>query len=100
VRAIIARGVKERDESAVAYAEAGRDDLAAVEIAQRAVLAAYLPEPLTDDEVVGIVEQVIAEHGFEGRSDMGPAMKAVRAVIAGRADGKVVAAAVTAALSS
>lgn len=85
---ILAREVKKRDEAAEAFAAAGRDDRAAQERAERDVLSAYLPAPLADDELTALVEEVLAGGGFTGAGAMGPAMKAVTAAVAGRADGK------------
>ena len=87
---ILAREVKRREEAAEAFQAAGRTDRAERELAERDVLAAYLPAPLGDDELVALVDQVLADGGFSGQAAMGPAMKAVTAAVAGRADGKKV----------
>lgn len=87
---VLGREVKRRDEAAEAFRGADRPDRADREQAERDVLAAYLPAALSPEEVEAIVTEVLAEGGFSGMGDMGPAMKAVTAKIAGRADGKVV----------
>lgn len=89
---ILGKEVKRRDEAAEAFRGGGRDDRAERELAERAVLAAYLPAPLTGEEVEALVAEVLAEGGFSEPKDIGPAMKAVTARIAGRADGRAVAA--------
>ena len=96
---VLAREAKKRREAATAYTEAGRPELAEVENAELAILQAYLPEQLDEAAVAGIIEEVIAETGATGMAQMGPVMKAVQAKVAGRADGKAVAAAVRAALA-
>lgn len=96
---ILGREVKRREEAAEAFAAAGRPDRADRELAERAVLAAYLPPPLGDDELVVLVDRVLADGGWSGTGAMGPAMKAVTAAVAGRADGKRVSALVRERLS-
>lgn len=95
---LLAREVKRREEAADAYRSAGAGDRAARELAERDVLARYLPRGLADEEVEAIVERVLAEGGFCDQKQMGPAMKAVQAEVAGRADGRLVAALVKARL--
>ena len=56
------------------------------------MLAAYLPAALSPEELEAIVNEVLAEGAFSGMAAMGPAMKAVTARVAGRADGKTVSA--------
>jgi uncharacterized protein YqeY len=87
---VIGKEVKKRDEAAEAFRGADRPERADQEQAQRDVLAAYLPAALSPDELEALVTEVLAEGGFSGMGAMGPAMKAVTAKVAGRADGKVV----------
>ena len=96
---VLAKEAKKRREAATAYTDAGRPELAEVEHAELAILQAYLPEQLGEAAVAGIIEEVIAQTGATGMTQMGPVMKAVQAKVAGRADGKAVAAAVRAALA-
>lgn len=96
---VLAKEAKKRREAATAYTDAGRPELAEVENAELAILQAYLPEQLDEAAVAGIIEEVIAETGATGMAQMGPVMKVVQAKVAGRADGKAVAAAVRAALA-
>lgn len=100
VLAVLAREAKKRDEAAAAFADAGRDEQAARERSEGEVLARYLPAALTEDEVAEIVDRVLADGGFSSPKDMGAAMKAVQAEVAGRADGKAVAALVKARLAA
>jgi len=87
---VLAKQVKRREESAEAFRNAGRTDRADRELAERDVLAAYLPAALSPEEIEAIVDEVLSEGGFSGMAAMGPAMKAVTARVAGRADGKTV----------
>jgi uncharacterized protein len=92
VLGIIAKEARKRREAAEAYDAAGRTELADKERAEQQVLARYLPEPLSDDELSELVAGALAQGGFSGMQAMGPAMKAVQAVVAGRAEGARVAA--------
>jgi len=90
IMTVLTKQVKRREEAAEAFRNAGRADRADRELAERDVLAAYLPAALTPEELQTIVDEVLAEGGFSGMGAMGPAMKAVTARVAGRADGKAV----------
>jgi uncharacterized protein len=91
VRKVLTREARQRAEAAETYTAAGRAELAERELAERAVLTGYLPEALGEQELAALVEEVLAEGGFATKAQMGPAMKAVNARVAGRAEGKVVA---------
>lgn len=91
VLAVITAQVKRRVEAAEAFEQGGRAEKAADERAEKEVLEAYLPAALTVDELDGIIAAALAEGGWAAPSDMGPAMKAVNAEVAGRADGRLVA---------
>ncbi|MFN3254172.1 MAG: GatB/YqeY domain-containing protein [Ilumatobacter sp.] len=91
VEAVIKSQVKRRIDAAEAFDAGGRDDRAADERAELAILETYLPAALSADELTEIVDRVVAAGGFSAPSDMGPAMKAVNAEVAGRADGRTVA---------
>jgi uncharacterized protein YqeY len=98
VKGVLMKEAKKRREAAEAFAGAGRVESAARERAEGEVLARYLPSELTDEELAGLVRDALAEGGFGGMGQMGPAMKAVQAKVAGRADGRRVAAQVRAQL--
>ena len=99
VVAIIKREAKKRDEAATAFADAGREEQAAKERAEGEILARYLPAKLTEAEIEELVARVLEAGGFTTPKDMGPAMKAVQAEVAGRADGKAVSVLVKARLT-
>lgn len=97
VQKVIAREAKKRREAAEAFAKGGRAEQAERERAEGEVLAAYLPQPLTDGELDAIVADAVKEAaagGAEGPRAMGAVMKIVNPRIAGRAEGGRVAAAV------
>jgi uncharacterized protein YqeY len=89
---ILAREAKRRREAATAFEDAGRDEQAAAERAEDAVLSDYLPAQLSDAEVTDLVAAAITETGASGMSAMGQVMKTVTPRVAGRAEGSRVAA--------
>ncbi len=99
VIAILGREAKPREEAAAAFTEGGRPERAARELAERDVLAPYLPAPLGEAELAALVDAALAEGGFTEPSQMGLAMKAAMAAVDGRADGKAVSALVRARLA-
>ena len=99
VVAVLGREAKKRRESATAYDDANRPELAARERAELVVLEGYLPAQLGDDELAALVAEAVAETGADSPKQMGQVMKVLTPRIAGRADGGRVAAAVKAALA-
>lgn len=101
--AVLTKQVRQRRDSAEAYAQAGRQDLADAELAEAEILQRYLPKPLSDDEVKQLVAQEVEKASQGGEKptmkQMGAIVRAVNDRAAGRAEGKVVAQAVKAALS-
>jgi uncharacterized protein len=91
---VLTKEAKKRREAATAYTGAGRAELAAKEEAELAVLEGYLPQQLSDVELEGIVRGAVASSGASGMPQMGLAMKAANAAVAGRAEGGRVAAVV------
>jgi uncharacterized protein YqeY len=96
---VIAREAKKRREAAEAFTSGGRPDRAERELAEGAVLDAYLPTQLSDDELAALVQEAVAESGASGPQAMGAVMKLVGPKVAGRAEGGRVAAVVKAALT-
>ncbi|MEU8609005.1 GatB/YqeY domain-containing protein [Actinoplanes sp. NPDC048791] len=99
VLAVLTKEAKKRREAATAFAGAGRTDQAAKENAEGEILDRYLPAQLTDDEIAELVAGALQAGGFTAKAQMGPAMKAAQAAVAGRAEGGRVAAAVRKQLS-
>jgi len=96
---VLSREAKKRREAVEAYTQAKRDDLAAKEKAEAAVIANYLPEQLSEDEIKKLIADAIAETGAKGPAGMGLVMKVLQPKIAGKADGGVVSGLVKAALA-
>lgn len=96
---VVEREAKKRREAAEAFRVGGASDRAEREQAEEAVIAAYLPTQLSEDELTALVAQAVAETGASGPQAMGQVMKAVSPLVAGRAEGGRVAAAVRAALA-
>ena len=99
VEKVLRSQVKRRAEAAEAFQAAGREAQATRELDERAILSAYLPEELAEADLEALVEEALAAGGFTDPSQMGPAMNAVMAAVAGRAEGKRVSAIVKAKLT-
>lgn len=82
--------IKQRNDSAEAFIKGGREDLAAKEKEEIAILTAYLPAQLSREEVEKLVVAIIAETGAKGQNDIGKVMKAAVAKAEGKADGKII----------
>ena len=92
VQSLLAKERKRREEGAAGFADGGREESAAGERAEAAIIAEYLPEQLSDDELDAIVAEVVEEVGTD--AGMGPIMGRAMARVGNRADGKRVNAAV------
>jgi uncharacterized protein YqeY len=87
---ILQKLVKQGEESAATYKQAGRDDLANEELAQVAVIKEYLPKPLSEEEIEAQVKEIIAQTGVTDIKGMGRVMGLATKQMAGKADGKVI----------
>ena len=87
---VLQRERKRRIEAAEAFRAGGREEQAAKEEAELAILEEFMPEPLSEDELERIVDDAIAETGATSMRDMGRVMADVMPQIAGRADGSAV----------
>ena len=87
---VLQRERKKRLEAATEFAKAGRDELAEKEKYELDVLAEFMPEPLSEDELEEIVDNVIAEVGATSLRDLGRVMADVMPQVSGRADGSQV----------
>jgi uncharacterized protein YqeY len=92
--AVLQRERKRRLESAEAYRDAGRDDLASGEEREAELIAGYLPAQISDEELHAIVGDAVAESGASSPKEMGKVMAMVMPRVQGRADGKRVSAVV------
>jgi uncharacterized protein YqeY len=91
--------IKQRRDSVAQYQAGGRPELADNELAEIAILEAYLPRQLTDDELSALVQEAVAQTGAKGPREMGAVMKALTPRTQGKAEGKRVSDAVKAALA-
>ena len=87
---MLQRERKKRIEAAEAFRAGGREEQAAAEEAELAVLQEFMPEPLSEDEIEAIVDNVIAEVGATSMGDLGRVMADVMPQVSGRADGSMV----------
>jgi hypothetical protein len=90
VAAILAREVKSRRESIEAFRNGGREDLASKEEAEIGILAAFMPQQLSDAEIATLVDEAIAVTAASGPRDIGKVMGWLAPRTRGRADGRVV----------
>ena len=88
--ALLQKEVKSRREAIADAKTAGRDDLIEQAEAEILILEAFLPQPLTEEELRAIVQEAIAETGASSPREMGNVMKALMPRVQGRADGKTV----------
>ena len=97
---IVARSIKQRQESIEMFRSAGREELAAKEEREKTILLDYLPPQLSGDELQSVIDTTIAELGAQGPKDMGRVMQAIMNEHKGRVDGKAVSALVRTRLSA
>lgn len=84
---ILQKLAKQGKESAATFTQSSREDLAAHEIEQVKVIEAYLPKPLSNEEIEKIVTNIISETGAQGMKDMGKVMGQASKQMAGKAEG-------------
>ena len=97
---VLTREVKTRRESVEAFRAGGREDLAAKEEAEIAILSAYLPTQLSDDEIRALVDEAIEQTGASSARDLGRVMGVLSPRTRGRADGRRVSELVAQALAA
>jgi uncharacterized protein YqeY len=98
--AVVSREVKTRRESVEAFRSGGREDLATKEEAEIAILAEYLPQQLSDDEIRSMIDEAIAATGASSAREMGKVMGWLSPKTRGKADGKHVSELVAASLAA
>jgi hypothetical protein len=86
VVAVIEKMLKQRKDSVEQYEKAGRQELADAEKREMAILSAYLPQQLAQEEIAAIIAEAVAATGARGPADMGKVMGVVKPKVAGRAD--------------
>ena len=87
---ILQKLAKQGNESAETYKQQNREELAAEELAQVAVIEQYLPKPLSEEEIEAAVKAIVEQTGASSMKDMGKVMGMASKQLAGRADGKVI----------
>lgn len=87
---VLSREFKQRKESLGEFESAGREDLVAGLNVELKVIEEYLPTQLTEEEILAIVEEVIAETGATSKADFGKVMKVILPKVKGKADGSVI----------
>ncbi len=87
---ILAKLAKQGKESAATFVQQNRQDLADAELAQVSVIEAYLPKPMTEEEIEAAVKEIIAQTGAAGMKDMGKVMGVASKQMAGKADGRII----------
>lgn len=90
VIAILDKMIKQRRDSVRQYQDAGREELAAIELAEIDVIQTFLPTPLTEAEISAMIDAAIAETGAETMRDMGKVVGMLKGPMQGRADMAVV----------
>lgn len=88
--AVLSREKKQRVEELESYKDADREDLAEEIQGQIDVLKRYMPEQMSEEEVVAVVKETIAEVGASSKADLGKVMGALMPKVKGKADGKLV----------
>ena len=97
---VLTKMVKQRQDSITQYTDAGRDDLAAQEQAELAIIGEYMPAALSEEELSELVSKALEDTGAQSIKDMGKVMGVLRPAVQGRADMGAVSAQVKQALSS
>ena len=90
ITSVIVKLVKQRRDSYTQYKDAGRDDLAEIEANEIAALETFLPQQLSDEEIIALIDAAIADTNAAGMQDMGKVMGIIKSKAEGRADmGKI-----------
>ncbi len=84
---IMMKYLKQREDAKVQFADAGRNDLVEKEDAEIAIVKAYLPEPMDDNELESVLKEIITSTGANSMKDMGKVMGAAKSTVGSRADG-------------
>jgi uncharacterized protein YqeY len=97
---VIAKEVRQREESIAAFTQGNRPDLVAQEEAEKIILQEYLPRQMTRDEIIAEARRIISEVGAQGARDKGKVMPKLVASLKGKADGREINTVVTELLGS
>ncbi len=91
IEQVVAREAKKRDEAAELFEKGGNATSAAKERSEKEILSVYLPEQMSETEILAVVQEIVAELKPEGPKDMGRVIGAVKAKLGNVADGAVIA---------
>ena len=83
---ILDKMVKQRRDSATQFQDAGRDELAAIEVAEIAIIQEFLPKQLSEDEIIAMIDDALSTIEVKGMAAMGALMGAIKPKLQGRAD--------------
>lgn len=97
---ILQRMVKQRKESAAIYQDKNREELAQKELLEAGVIEQYLPEQMSEKELIAVIKKTIEETGAKSMADMGKVMGKAQKELAGKAEGKMIADTVKSLLSN
>ena len=90
ITSVIVKLVKQRRDSYTQYKDAGREDLAEIEANEIAALETFLPQQLSEEEIIALIDTAIADTNAAGMQDMGKVMGIIKSKAEGRADmGKI-----------
>lgn len=87
---ILQKMVKQRKDSAAIFTEQGRPELAEGELAEAAVIEAYLPKQMSDEELTAAIKEIIAEVGATSAKEMGKVMGVATKKLAGKTEGRLI----------
>ena len=87
MEAILVKYAKQREDAMAQFKDAGRDDLVEQEEAELAIIKAYLPEQMSDEELESTLKEIITQTGATSMKDMGKVMGAAKSAIGSKADG-------------
>lgn len=90
MQAIVAKEIKNRKESITEFEKGSREDLIEKTKREIEILAKYLPEQLTNEEILALIKNAIESVGATSMKDMGKVMGAIKTAVSGKADGKLV----------
>lgn len=91
IQKVLAREAKKRQEAADLYEQGGDNERAEAELAEKQIIGAYLPEPVSDAEIDAAVKEAVVATGASSPADMGKVIGAVRAKFGASADGATIA---------
>lgn len=99
VATVVAKGIKQRQDAAEQFTQAGREDLVVKEQKQIEVYKKYQPEQLDRAAIIELVKKIISDTGASSKKEMGKVMKELMPLVKGKADGKLISEIVNSILS-